>query len=362
MDYCRRAITGVSFLSAFFAGVIEGFYGRQWTWSERHDHVGFLSSVGLQTYIYAPKGDAFLRSKWSESWPLDTFDELLALSEHCRACNIEFGIGLSPLELFRDYNQAGRSALIKKVALINRLNVSVLCILFDDMPGDFTGLAKQQLAIVNDVLSVSKAARHIVCPTYYSYDPVLEDVFGKMPAHYFEELGEGLPQSVGVFWTGDKVISATITVEQLTDISAKLKRKPVLWDNIIVNDGKKTADFLRLIPISGRSHNLPDALSGQLINPMNQPYLSQLALASLLPNYVQAVSFKKIVEQSLPATLSRLIARDCQLFNERGLQGLSTDDKVLKIQEYQQCRHPAAEEIIQWLKGDYCFDPDCLTG
>lgn len=349
-------------MSSFFAGVIEGFYGRQWTWSERHDHVDFLSSVGLQTYIYAPKGDAFLRSRWAEPWPADIFDELLALSQHCRESNIEFGVGLSPLALFRDYDEAGRSALVDKVSLINQLGAAVLCILFDDMPGDFAGLAKQQLAIVSDVLVVSCASRHIVCPTYYSHDPVLEDVFGQMPKNYFEDLGEGLPSSIDVFWTGDKVISPYINAEQLRGISAKLKRKPVLWDNIIVNDGRKTADFLRLISISGRDQNLPNVLSGQVVNPMNQPYLSQLVLASVLPNYLEYVGFEWFVEQYLPEHLSRLIIRDCKFFNERGLSGLSAADKALKILEYQQCDHVAAKEIIRWLNGDYCFDPACLTG
>lgn len=349
-------------MSSFFAGVIEGFYGRQWTWSERHDHIDFLSSTGLQTYIYAPKGDVFLRSRWAEPWPLDVFDELRALSEHCRESNIEFGIGLSPLALFRHYNEAGRSALLEKVSLINQLDVAVLCVLFDDMPGDFTGLAKQQLAIVNDVLSVSGASRHIVCPTYYSHDPVLEDVFGKMPEYYFEELGEGLKPSIDVFWTGDKVISPCVKAEHLIDISEKLQRKPVLWDNIIANDGKKTADFLRLMSISGRSDDLPSALSGQLINPMNQPYLSQLPLTSVLPNYHQSISFEQVAEQHLPDNLSRLIIRDYAFFNKRGLLGLSEADKTLKIEEYQQCNHAVAKEVIRWLSGDYCFDPACLTG
>ena len=349
-------------MSCFFTGVIEGFYGQQWTWTERRSHVQFLSSAGLQTYIYAPKGDVFLRTRWAEPWPADTFEELFALSQYCRISNVEFGIGLSPLALFRHYNAAGRVALLEKIRLINQLENAVLCILFDDMPGDFAGLAKQQVAIVNDILSVSQASRHIVCPTYYSYDPVLEEVFGKMPKYYFEELGSGLNPMVDIFWTGDKVISSQVTSNQLIDISAQFKRKPVLWDNIIVNDGKKTADFLRLIAISGRDHNLPDALSGQLINPMNQPYLSQLALATLLPNYAQGLSLEQVMDKYLPEKVSRLLLRDKTFFNEQGLSGLSLTERALKIEEYQQCNHDAAKEIIRWLKGDYCFDPECLTG
>lgn len=351
-------------MASFFAGVIEGFYGRQWSWRERHDYVSFLPSASLDTYIYAPKGDVFLRSRWAEEWPGDQFQGLLKLSEHCRSQSVAFGIGLSPLELFRDFDAAGKAALIRKVEHINQLEPSVLCILFDDMPGDFPLLAEKQLEIIDTVLAHSQASHHLVCPTYYSFDPVLEDVFGDMPTGYFEQLGVGLDSAVDVLWTGERVISPSVTEAHLLEVERLFLRRPVLWDNIVVNDGKKTADFLRLMAIDGRKPAIKRSLAGQLVNPMSQPYLSQLSLATLIPAYEKGGRglFDDVVQRQLPNDLASLILRDKEAFNQQGLVGLTSVEKANKINEYQSCQHVAAQEIVQWLRGDYCFDPACLTG
>ena len=354
-------------MTVFFRGVIEGFYGRQWSWSVRRDYAVFLKNHGYNTYIYAPKGDAFLRSKWRESWPASEYRQLLELSAEYRRQGVEWGVGLSPLELFRDYNPEQKKLLLNKVAAINALNIDVLCILFDDMPGDFPLLAQCQLEIINDIVTASTAKKHIVCPTYYSFDSVLEDVFGPMPANYLQHLGSGLPAEIDIFWTGDHVISADFPGKSLARAEKLLGRKPVIWDNYLANDGRLTADFLRFNVVEGRSSNLPVQSAGHLLNPMNQAALSMLPLANIADDYrhLSTNGDTSLFDSSSllnNQTLLTYLQRDEKLFCEQGLVQINTQQRLNLITEYARIEHPIAADVCDWLAGNYAFDPACLTG
>src|SRR5690606_38231537 len=85
--------------------------------------------------------------------------------------------------------------------------------------------------------TLSSADRIILCPTYYSDDPVLERVFGERPHNYWQNLGEQLDSRTDIFWTGPRVCSEHFNVEHLHAVGQRLGRKPFLWDNYPVNDG-----------------------------------------------------------------------------------------------------------------------------
>jgi hyaluronoglucosaminidase len=48
------------------AGVIEGFFGKDWGWSARLSGIDFLSRHDYRLYVYAPKADAYLRRRWRD--------------------------------------------------------------------------------------------------------------------------------------------------------------------------------------------------------------------------------------------------------------------------------------------------------
>jgi hypothetical protein len=242
-----------------------------------------------------------------------------------------------------------------------------LCILFDDVRGDIETLGQRQLEIIEDILSISNAEQHIVCPTYYSFDPVLEKVFGKMPAGYLEFLGERLPEDIAVFWTGKQVISSDYGAADLAEISSLLKRKPILWDNYPVNDGRITSNHLHLQPYKGRPYEIEQWARGHLVNPMNQPLLSQLVLQSLQAVYQQqsGYNYSAALERGLLSighdNLASKIKSDLALFQTEGLTKLSASDCLQMAHQYQSFNHPVADEVADWLNGGYRFDPECLT-
>ena len=52
-----------------FAGVIEGSYGPTWSHADRLSAIRWMAAHGLNTYIHAPKFDAYQRAQWRDPYP-----------------------------------------------------------------------------------------------------------------------------------------------------------------------------------------------------------------------------------------------------------------------------------------------------
>ena len=180
-------------------GIIEGFYGRPWSWEEREETIAFLAPHGYRFYIYAPKADPYLRRRWQEDHPDEFQERLSTLASRTKEAGVRFGIGLTPYELHNRFDEAAREALDRKIAFFNSIGVQDLGILFDDMRGDLPDLAERQVRIVDWIVERFAGDRVIVCPSYYSDDPVLDRVFGARPPGYLERLGELLDPRLHVF-------------------------------------------------------------------------------------------------------------------------------------------------------------------
>lgn len=346
---------------AFRLGVVEGFFGRQWSWTARRDYAPFLATQGCNSYVYAPKNDAWLRKQWQAPFPPAHLAALSALATYYRSHQLDFGIGLSPFELYKDFSSANRELLRTKLRQINQIAPDTLCILFDDMMGDLRDLARIQLEIMAFVSEQSTAHHFVICPTYYSDDPLLVRHFGAQPEHYLEDLGKGLDASIEIFWTGPKVISVDYPRLHLLEVADKLRRKPLLWDNYPVNDARRLTSFLHLQPAK-RGAELKELTCGHLANPMNQAYLSQLPLYALAALYRGThVSFPRACDTLCPPLLSQALQEDVDKFQQHGLYSLDAATKVQFLRKYEKFSHPMAEEVCGWLRGEYAFDPACLT-
>jgi len=344
--------------TSFLTGVIEGFYGRPWSFETRTAYADYLQLMGLDTYIYCPKSDPWLRKRWHEPWPDAEFAQLKALSSAYRCRSLRFGIGLSPFALYKNYGLKQRGLLERKVDELNALQAPVLAVLFDDMPGEIDGLASRQCEIVADISKWSSASRVLVCPTYYSYDPVLEKYFGQMPADYWSQLGRELSAGIDVLWTGNKVCSDSVSVKDIEDIQHQLGRAVVLWDNYPVNDGAIRSDFLYSEKLADRDPGLADLLKGHLCNPMNQGVISLLALQGLADLYGRgSIELRPIMGEQ---TFEQLLM-DKDDFQQLGLSGLGTSRCRKLAGVYGAMPGTAAQEVAAWLRGEYTFDPACLT-
>ena len=181
-------------------------------------------------------------------------------------------------------------------------------------------------------------------------------------------LGAHLPESVGVFWTGNQVISASYHRDDLSSISRLLARKPILWDNYPANDGKLSSEYLHLQSYTGRPYQLASWADGHIVNPMNQANLSKLVLQSLpaVYKYGKDYSPQQAMEKSLESlddkSLALQIKSDLEMFQNQGLGTIDSRQRLQLVECYQCYFHPVASEILEWLAGDYCSDSNCLTG
>lgn len=362
-------MTAVQSTNSTPLGIMEGFFGRPWSWQARADYARFLATQGYQFYLYAPKSDACLRRSWERDWSQPEWAELKALRELYRQHRIDFGLGLSPFEIYLEPAEQSRRKLRDKIVRLNSLQPDILCLLFDDMRGDLAQLAQRQIELVKVAADTTSAKRIIFCPTYYSFDPILEQVFGSRPADYWEQLGEKLDPAVDIFWTGPKVCSDSFPAAHLKQVGELLQRRPFLWDNYPVNDSARLSNHLRLRGFGEDRAQLDSLLAGHAVNPMNQPYLSQIPLATLPRAYRQGPTYdpdQALVEacaQLCEPELAKQLLKDLPLLQDLGLTGLTSEQQKELKEGYRHLaeRSVRARELLDWLAGEYAFDPACLT-
>jgi hypothetical protein len=337
-------------------GVIEGYYGRPWSWAERTQTAQFLAARGYGFFLYAPKADVFLRRRWRESHPPTEAQAIGAFAAHCRALGMAFGVGLSPFEIYRSFDDEAKAALADKLAQLDSLGVQRLAILFDDMRGDIPDLAARQADILHWIGARSAAQRLIMCPTYYSDDPGLDVSFGERPPGYLEALGGALDPAIDVFWSGPEVCARELSPGHLARVGEALRRRPLLWDNYPVNDGPRMSPFLHLRAFTGRSAAIAPLIAGHAVNPALQPVLSCVAALSLVESYEQGpaydygAAFRRAADEVLGPDLARQVGRRLTALQDVGLDGLGDGVQRLR-RRFAAVDHPGAREIVAWLDG-----------
>jgi len=339
-------------------GIIEGFYGRPWSWEERRATLSFLAPHGYGFYFYAPKADVYLRRKWREPHPEETAAGLAGLAGECAGLGVRFGVGLSPYGLVEGFDAAAREALARKLAFADELGVNDLAILFDDMPGEIPDLAERQAEIVHWVAGRTRAERVFMCPSYYTDDPVLDRVFGRRPEGYLPRLGALLDPSVEVFWTGEEVVSQEFSPGHLRRVAEQLGRRPFLWDNYPVNDGQRMSQYLHLRGFTGRPASIAPLIAGHGVNPALQAVLTCIPALTLVESYRRGDEYQygEATRRAAVAVLgedtgSRLF-EDVLFLQEVGLDRLGEREPQLR-ERYAGDEHPGAREIIAWLDGAY---------
>jgi hypothetical protein len=337
-------------------GLIEGFFGRPWSWADRASAVRFLRPHGYSFYLYAPKADPYLRRRWQEPHPAAEMAALAEFRDVCRAQHVRFGIGLSPFELHLHPGRGWQEALAVKLAQLAVLKPDDLAILFDDMRGDVPDLAERQAAIVHYAAERGVAERIFSCPSYYSDDPILDVAFGARPAFYLEQLGRRLDPAIQLFWTGPEVCAREFTPGHLARVAGQLGRKPVLWDNYPVNDGSRMSQHLHLRAFTGRPASIVSLITAHGINPASQPLLSRVPLLTLAESYRQGESYDYLAafdgaaREILGEDLAARVGKDVLILQDRGLDRLGERRAALKAR-YAAFDHPAAREISLWLEG-----------
>jgi hyaluronoglucosaminidase len=340
-------------------GIIEGYYGRAWSWPERAQVISNLAPHGYRFYLYAPKAAQSLRRGWRAPIDREEIAAISAFAQHCRALGVRFGVGLSPHEFDDSGAGADWTHLTSRLASFDAMGIDDLAILFDDIPGDDPKLAQRQADLVAFASMRTRAGRLFVCPSYYSDDPVLDRFFGARPPDYLPQLGRLLDPAIAIFWTGEEVCSREYGPAHLKQVAQMLGRLPVLWDNYPVNDGQRMSKHLHLRGFTGRPASNASLLRAHAINPALQPILGCIAAITLAERYrigdeayAYGIAMAKACRLMLGDGLDRMVQTDLIALQDTGLDRLGPLHETLR-DRYAGVDHSAAREIVQWLDGKY---------
>jgi hyaluronoglucosaminidase len=301
-------------------GVIEGFYGKPWSNTQRLNLFDFMGKEKLNTYVYAPKDDPYQRLNWRSRYPLAQLAQMQTLVTAAKKDNVNFIYSISPGMTGTSTNavnksityssQSDRKALEAKLDQLRSIGVHTFMLSFDDivtnlMPADRnvygSDYPKAQMQVANQILLDEKAKdpnfQLWFAPTSY---------YGLTDRPYWRTLRSVLNHNIKVIWTGNWVLNKNITSTQAQTITKLLGRKPILWDNYPVNDYtyvQKHKPQLLMGPLEGRSASLTNNIAGYMSNPMIQPSASKLALETISdylqnPNdYNSRTSWEKAVKE-----------------------------------------------------------------
>ncbi len=249
-------------------GVVEGFYGRYYSFYERCDLIKFLAELGLNTYVYAPKSDPYHRIEYYKEYPLNIIKEFETLNNLAQKYRINFNYGLSPGA------NPELKLIVKKIKTMIKIGIKHFSLLYDDIEiGLNTKNASIQGQTANEVYKIVKQnnAKGMLffCPTQYC---------GFEKNDYILTIAKKLNPDIKIFWTGPDVVSKKITVKDVDKITGLINRPPLIWDNIYAND--YIPGIILKSPYKNRTPGILKKISGILLNPMNQYLQSKPLLYS----------------------------------------------------------------------------------
>ncbi|AIQ49084.1 hyaluronidase [Paenibacillus sp. FSL R7-0273] len=264
-------------------GIIEGFYGKPWSFEDRMDAVRYIAAHRMNTFMYAPKDDPYHRELWREPYPEEAFARIAELKQECDDQLVDFYYCISPGNDLQFRSKADFASLENKLAAMVSIGVRHFALLMDDIDYELSGdnlhyLERSGLAhayVANHVYTYLNSQLPgftlAMCPSeYWSY----------WDTGYKRDIREQLHASIKVFWTGYSVFAPQIGSRHAQDNHRHYGHELWLWDNIPVND----ADYDRLFldPVRGRYSQLGRTGHQAVVaNPMVQWECSKITLNTL---------------------------------------------------------------------------------
>ena len=295
-----------------FSGVIEGSYGPTWSHADRMSAIRWMARQGLDTYIHAPKFDAYQRAQWRDPYPSEAMAEFadeIRLARRLGSAwvpNVSPGTPLIPgppggPAVSRDVCFAcpeDVAVLIGKLEPFFRAGARTLMVSFDDVqkvsthPEDAARYGTDGAAygrMTRDVLNtVQRHFQREAGRERLRLVTVLADYSGTADTDYLRAVRSegGLDPAIVVTWTGTVVVAPTIRAVDAAAYARLVGRRRVgIWDNYPANDytgnavGRPSRLFLG--PYRGRDPLLSTAVSGIVANVMNQATANRFALGTM---------------------------------------------------------------------------------
>ena len=254
-----------------YRGLVEGFYGRPWSWEGRRKVMDFLGHYNLNTYIYGPKDDPYHHAQWREPYPEDMAKEFKALLATARDNNVNFFWAVHLGDAFTDHSPEAMekeyAALFAKLGAMYDIGFRSFAAFFDDFGKNGADIHATICNRIKDFLDAKgDCSDLIVCPHEYVGDGAND---------YIRTLGANLKRGIQLMWTGPNICT-DIPLFYTKAVTANGRRAPFVWWNWPVND------FNRGKLIMGRAYGVdPYPFAGFVTNPMENLEASKPALFSV---------------------------------------------------------------------------------
>lgn len=296
-------------------GVIEGFYGAPWSHDARLGMLRELASLGLDTYLYAPKNDAQHRSEWWRPLDGESSARLRELFDLGRELGVRVVYGIAPERILggrgnvraRSFFRTDRDRdgledepferLEARLDEIVSLGGRSFALSFDDTWATFV----PALATFARGLLHARVAHRTLARLRNRHDDA-EVVL--VPAIYhrrFEEMPRGgvaylrgiasLGADIPIAWTGPNIFSRGIDPGDVRRLERETGLPIWIWSNAVTNDWLPlaTGEPLGLAPRQKLSFGPPENLSagladvsrGVLLNGAREPELTKVSLSVL---------------------------------------------------------------------------------
>ena len=281
-------------------GVIEGFYGKPWTHTDRLAMLEFCGRYKLNRFIYAPKDDPYHREKWREQYPDGEMRRMSELIQTANNNGVSFVFAISPGLDIKFDSESDYQALVNKADALFRLGVREFAIFFDDIDAN---LGSEQAHLLNRFQNEFIAKRRgcrplIMVPTEYNLEWA-----GNGKSEYTQVLAAELNQAIEVMWTGNSVLPAAITVADIDVINSAYRRKMFIWWNYPVNDGDNRLTLF-MGPAVQLDSGLCDVVTGMVSNPMNEEPASEIPVATFADFVWNSKAYNK--DRALAGALKQL--------------------------------------------------------
>ncbi|MFH1053490.1 MAG: beta-N-acetylglucosaminidase domain-containing protein [Candidatus Woesearchaeota archaeon] len=255
-------------------GVMEKAYGVPWTWKARTDIVGFCAQYGFNQFVLAPC-DISQKVNWRDPFSDRYLKHLQDFVNHCHNQRVRLAFEFLPigidLGLDKDYQ-----TLLKRSGDLLEIGVDDIIIAFDDVD-DYSGkkerkqkAALRQINFLNRFFSESG-----LNPYSLAFNPV--QYHGIKDSPYLQAIRENLISEIVVGWTGPKIRSETVTVQDADAFAKLIRRYPLLGHNFPVVDEMDKKRRVTVGPLIGLDKDLPSHLRGIVFNFMEIPYASLIS-------------------------------------------------------------------------------------
>lgn len=280
-------------------GVVEGFYGNNWSQTDRMRQFQFYGANKMNTYIYGPKDDPYHLARWREAYPTETAEKMKALVAEAKRNKVKFVWAIHPGNDIQ-WNKTDSVNVVKKLEMMYALGVRAFAVFFDDVWGGegTRGIKQAQLlnyVTDNFVKKYDDVEPLILCPTQYNR--------GWASGSYLSELRDNLYKEVRIMWTGNSVVDF-INKGDMEWINNQIGRKAFIWLNYPVND--YCISRMLMGPTFGDDLNIANDLSGYTSNPMEYAEASMLSLYSVadytwnMADYDSNASWERAIKYLMP--------------------------------------------------------------